>query len=189
MKKGVIAPIIETIHYSLRELLLEDANALFPIMSDENTMKFITPHPVKTLKEMESTVNTMRERRKSNQEVAWVIEDKSIGNVIGIFRYHKWSQWHKKAEIGVVIRKEYQNKGVMGEILPKMLYHGYINMNLNRIVGDIFEGNKASEKLLINHGFHKDGQLRETDFDGVNYHDTIVYSLLKREYKEINKEI
>nr|WP_205169953.1 GNAT family protein [Bacillus pakistanensis] len=179
---------IETNHFNLRELRLEDATALFPIISDEGTMKFITPHPVKTLKEMKSTVNKMIEGCKSKQEVVWVIEDKTTKKVVGVFRFHKWNQWHKKAEIGVVIRNEYQNQGVMKEILPKMLYHGFMKMNLNRIVGDIFEGNKASMKLLINHGFHKDGQLRETDFDGSEYHDTIVYSLLKREYEVLYNE-
>jgi ribosomal-protein-alanine N-acetyltransferase len=49
--------------------------------------------------------------------------------------------WHQKTEMGAVIRKDYQNKGVMIEIIEKVLPFGFLMLGLNRIVGDIFAGN------------------------------------------------
>lgn len=85
--------------------------------------------------------------------------------------------------MGAVIRKEYQNKGVMTEVLDVVLDFGFHTLRLNRIVGDIFAGNEGSRRLMERFGFKKEGVLRQTDFDGEKYHDTVVYSLLQAEYR------
>ncbi|WP_404459581.1 GNAT family N-acetyltransferase [Oceanobacillus kapialis] len=80
-------------------------------------------------------------------------------------------------------------KGVMTEILETVLEFGFHKLQLNRIVGDIFAGNKGSKKLMEKFGFQKEGVLRQTDFDGLHYHDTVVYSMLKPEYEEKMQQV
>ncbi|WP_456277846.1 GNAT family N-acetyltransferase [Bacillus sp. AK128] len=176
-------PIIETENYVLRGISLEDAPLLLPFLSNKDTMKFITPRPVQTIAEVEESINKSLRDFSLQKEIPWVIIHKSENELIGMFRFHKLHMWHQKTEMGVVIRKDYQHKGVMSEILKDMLDFGFHTLGLNRIVGDIFAGNQGSQKLLLKYGFKKDGQLRQTDFDGEQFHDTIVYSLLKSEYE------
>ncbi|MCE7791109.1 GNAT family N-acetyltransferase [Salipaludibacillus sp. CUR1] len=179
-------PQIVTKHYTLRGLEETDAEALFPILSNKKTMAFITPHPVNTLTELKESVAESRQKFQRSEELPWVITANSTEEVIGLFRFHKLNLWHKKAEMGAVIRSDRQGTGVMTEVLPAVLICGFKNFNLNRIVGDIFADNKGSQKLLEKYGFHKEGTLRQTDFDGHKYHDTVVYSLLKAEFEKLN---
>ncbi|GGH88501.1 ribosomal-protein-alanine N-acetyltransferase [Pullulanibacillus pueri] len=175
-------PVIETERYRLRGLTLEDTNAIFPFMSNKETMKYITPHPVKTEQELRAQLQGYVEAYKKRKLIPWVIIDKSNLAIIGVFRFHKLNLWHKKAEMGVVIHKDYQRSGVMTEVLMEILAYGFNDLGLNRIVGDIFADNQGSKRLLMKYGFKMEGRLRETDFDGVHYHDTEVYALLKSEY-------
>ncbi|MCD8510626.1 MAG: GNAT family N-acetyltransferase [Bacillus sp. (in: Bacteria)] len=178
-------PIVETGNYILRGMDLIDASSLLPVMSHKETMKYITPHPVKTKEEMEKKIANHLRGFEKQKEIPWVIIDRENEEIVGMFRFHKLHLWHRKAEMGAVIRQEYQKKGVMTEILTTVLPYAFHQLNLNRVVGDIFEGNRGSQRLLEKFHFRKEGQLRQTDFDGENYHDTIVYSLLKSEYESI----
>ncbi|MCU9612568.1 GNAT family N-acetyltransferase [Caldibacillus lycopersici] len=180
-------PVLETENYRLRGVTIGDAADLFMFMRDSDTMKFITPHLVKTVEEMEEKINNHLQNFLQSKEIPWVIITKETDKVIGMVRFHKLHLWHRKTEIGVAICKEYQGKGVMTEVMKELLRFGFLELKLNRIVGDIFAENIGSKKLLEKFGFHQDGILRQTDFDGVEYHDTIVYSMLKQEYVETKR--
>ncbi|MFZ3590623.1 GNAT family N-acetyltransferase [Bacillus sp. DJP31] len=175
-------PVIETENYIVKALSKEYGAELFTFLSDKKTMMFITPHPVQSIEEVQKNIVISLAQFQSKKEIPWVILNKENGELIGMFRFHKVHVWHRKAEMGAVIKKAYQNKGVMTEVFEKVLEFGFLTLGLNRIVGDIFEGNEGSEKLLLKFAFKKEGQLRQTDFDGERYHDTIVYSLLRPEY-------
>lgn len=180
-------PVLETEHYRLRGLREDDASELFGFMRDKNTMKFITPDPVKSEPDMWQEIQGQLENFAKRTELPWVIEDKEKGEIIGKFSLHKLSMWHKKAELGVIIREEYQQKGVVTEVLEEILHYAFDTLELNRVVGDIFAENEGSEKLLKKYGFKEEGTMRQTDFDGKRYHDTVVFSLLKSEYDALQE--
>ncbi|ASN03890.1 GNAT family N-acetyltransferase [Virgibacillus necropolis] len=175
-------PRLVTEQYMLRGLTIDDAAELFTFVSDKETMKFVTPHPVQTEAEMREIIYMQLERYNDRREIPWVIVNNKNGEIVGQFHFHKLNLWHKKADIGAIIRKEYQNNGVMTEILRQVLAFGFETLGLNRIVGDTFAGNNGSKKILNKYGFTKEGVLRQTDFDGEKYHDTVVYSIMKSEY-------
>ncbi|MDM5328506.1 GNAT family N-acetyltransferase [Neobacillus sp. CF12] len=177
-------PTLETEKYLLRSLTLEDAPKLFVFMSDAETMKFITPHPVQTLEEMEEKIKNHLANFQKEKEIPWVIIDKNSSEVIGMFCLHKLHMWHRKAELGAILHPGYQRMGFMSEVLKRILPFGFNELALNRIVGDIFAENLGSKRLMEKFWFHKDGILRQKDFDRSRYHDTIVYSLLKVEYDQ-----
>ncbi len=180
-------PVLETENYRLRGLREDDASELFMFMRDRNTMKFITPEPVKSETDMWQEIQAQLENFAKRIELPWVIEGRENGEVIGKFSLHKLSIWHRKAELGVIIRDAYQNTGVVTEVLEQVLHYAFDTLELNRIVGDIFAENEGSEKLLKKYGFKEEGTMRQTDFDGKRYHDTVVFSLLKSEYDALQK--
>ncbi|WEG13010.1 GNAT family protein [Pullulanibacillus sp. KACC 23026] len=179
----LIIPTIETEHYILKPLEHKHAEALFLFLSDKKTMQFITPHPVKTLAELEDQINEQLAAFENKKEIPWVIQDKATHSIVGTIRFHKLRSWHRSCEIGVVLSPHFQQKGVMTEIMPFLLDYGFKRLRLNRIVGDIFAGNQGSRRLLERFGFQKEGVMRQTDFDGERFHDTVVYSMLKEEYE------
>jgi [ribosomal protein S5]-alanine N-acetyltransferase len=177
-------PTLHTKRFTLRSLTIEDTRALFSILSNKKTMKFITSNPVKSEEEVQKVIAKYLTRFLEQKELPWVIIETGSQRIIGQFRLHKLDLWHKKAEMGAVIHEDYQRKGVMTEILTIMIPFVFETLKLNRLVGDIFAGNEGSRKLLEKFGFKKEGVLRQTDFDGKNYHDTVVYSMLAEDYHD-----
>ncbi|TLS35422.1 GNAT family N-acetyltransferase [Pseudalkalibacillus caeni] len=175
-------PLIETANYRLLEPTPTNAKDLFAFLSDKETMKFISPHPVETIQDVTVMIEKKKTNYKENKEIAWFIVHKLSNEVIGLFRLHKLNLWHKKTEMGVILKKQWHNQDVMSELFPGILSFCFRKLHLNRVVGDIFAENIASQKILEKYGFKKEGQLRQTDFDGESFHDTIVYSLLSKEY-------
>ncbi|MFD2043606.1 GNAT family N-acetyltransferase [Ornithinibacillus salinisoli] len=182
-----VIPRLETENYILRGMTLADVDSMFVFMQDKETMQYITPNPVHAKEVLHNNIRTYLHNFTQQKEIPWVIIHKADGDLIGQFRLHKLHMWHKKAEMGVVIRKDFQKKGVMTEILGRILDFSFNSLDLNRIVGDIFAENQGSRKLLEKYGFKKEGVLRQTDFDGEIYHDTVVYSMLKPEFEAIRK--
>jgi [ribosomal protein S5]-alanine N-acetyltransferase len=175
-------PVIETEHYYLSAMKELYAPQMFEFLGERETMKFLTPHPPESIEEVTENIHGSLNQFHIKKEIPWVIKDKETDKLIGIFRLHKLNFWHKKTEMGVVISKEFQSRGVMTEILPDVLSFCFMDLGLNRVVGDIFAENEGSRKLLMNYGFKEEGTLRQTDYDGERYHDTVVFSLLKKEY-------
>jgi [ribosomal protein S5]-alanine N-acetyltransferase len=177
-------PTLETDHYVLKGMTIGDSPQLLSFMSHKETMKFITPNPVQSIDEMRETISRYLTGFMEQKGIPWVIIHRESGEVIGQFRLHKLNLWHRKVEMGAIIKEDFQRKGVMTEILQVILPYVFDSLELNRLVGDIFAENEGSRKLLEKFGFQKEGVLRDTDFDGERFHDTVVYSMLRAEYNE-----
>ncbi|MFQ3546371.1 GNAT family N-acetyltransferase [Halobacillus rhizosphaerae] len=180
-------PVLQTENYQLRGLNIYDAKELFPFMSDLETMKYITSKPLSSSEEMNEYVENRINQFYNEKEIPWVIVKEEA--VLGFFRLHKLNFWHRKGEMAAVVHPDYQQKGVMSEVLSEILPFAFEQLELNRLVGDIFAGNEASKKLLKKFGFTEEGRLRQTDFDGKDFHDTVVFSLLSEEYGALNKRL
>lgn len=109
--------------------------------------------------------------------------DKTTEQVIGWCGYHTWYVNHARAEIGYVLSDESRRgQGLMKEALAAVIHYGFRSMNLKRIEGMTATDNWASIKLLANVGFSLEGRLREHYKVGEVMEDSLMFSLLEREY-------
>lgn len=113
------------------------------------------------------------------------IVEKQSNTIIGNCGFHSWNPQHHRAEIGYALNSdEFKNKGFMKEALGKILQYGFNELDMNRIEALIDENNTPSKKLLEYFGFTREGNLREHYLvDGI-FEDSMMYSLLKSEYKK-----
>lgn len=176
-------PDIPAKHCLLRGVQLHDSSAMLAFLSDQEIMKFITPRAPRSEEEVRRKLTQYVQKFHQKKELPWSVIHKPSQSLIGLFRIHKIDLWHRKAELAAVFHKDYQNKGYATEIFEQILPFAFNELGLNRLVGDIFADNIASEKLLTHFGFKNEGTMRQTDFDGSQFHDTVVYSLLKSEFR------
>lgn len=111
------------------------------------------------------------------------IIEKETEKVIGWCGYHTWYLPHNRAEIGYVLTDETsKRKGYMKEALPYIIDYGFDRMNLHRIEAMVGPDNQASLRLVKGLGFVEEGLLREHYFIDGKFYDSLVFSLLKKEY-------
>lgn len=84
--------------------------------------------------------------------------------------------------IGYDINSNYWRQGFATEAINEIIKFGFDKLDLNRIGAVVFPENLASLNLLKKVGFIKEGVLREYIIQNDIEKDTIVLSLLKREY-------
>lgn len=109
---------------------------------------------------------------------------KDTGENIGWCGFHTWYFQHYRAEIGYTLTNDAdRGNGYMKEALTEIVKYGFEKMNLHRIEAFIGPTNTSSLKLVQSLGFVKEGHLREHYFKDGNIEDSIVFSLLKTEFK------
>lgn len=140
---------------------------------------------IKTLQDF-TQEKKKREQGSSGYNKSFVnfrIVDKNTQDVLGWCGYHTWYLEHQRAEIGYAMSAEHlKAKGIMSEALKAIIHYGFTTMGLNRIEACIGPDNVPSLKLIAKFKFTKEGQLREHYHKNGRIEDSIMFSLLKREY-------
>lgn len=115
--------------------------------------------------------------------VLFQVIEKETGKVIGGCAFHTWYIEHNRAEIGYAMNSDAgKGKGFMSEVLPYVLEYGFTRMNLHRVEAFISPLNVPSLKLVQKNGFTQEGHLREHYLKDGIMEDSLVFSLLRKEY-------
>lgn len=109
---------------------------------------------------------------------------KQTNENIGWCGFHTWYTQHYRAELGYILTNDTERgNGYMKEALAEIIRFGFEEMKLHRIEAFVGPTNTPSLKLVERMGFIKEGHLREHYFKDGNIEDSVVFSLLKTEYK------
>jgi [ribosomal protein S5]-alanine N-acetyltransferase len=114
----------------------------------------------------------------------FTLADNTTGKVIGFCGYHTWYTDHNRAEMFYGLHNDaYKQQGIMTEALSTIIPYGFNTMNLHRIEAMTATDNMASINTLLKFGFVKEGVLREHYLVNGVMEDSVMFSLLKREFK------
>lgn len=176
--------ILETERLFLRGLTPQVYAHAFSTMSDRELKRFFGC----------VSDEDLAEERKKHEEglsmyrksfLVFQLLDKMTNSVIGWCGYHTWYLLHLRAEIGYVLTDEtYKGRGLMKEALPPILHYGFHTMGLQRVEAFVAQDNIPSLKLITSLGFVQEGRLREHYLVNDRLEDSLLFSLLKREYNE-----
>ena len=179
---------IQTPRLVLRALTPEVYDYVFTKYSKPEIMEFFG---CTTVKDYEEELKKYRDGLSMYRKSLLIFQliEKGSNKVIGWCGYHTWYINHDRAEIGYVITDESKKqKGFMKEALTAVINYGFQKMGLKRIEAMLAPGNNPSLKLVTAFGFQKEGLLREHYLVDGTYEDSVMYSLLEREFQvtEIN---
>jgi len=85
------------------------------------------------------------------------------------------------AEIGYWIGEPFWGKGIASLALIALSKYAFEQFDLNRIFAGVFQGNKASMRVLEKSGFVLEGRLRKSVYKENRFKDQLMYSILKEE--------
>ena len=112
----------------------------------------------------------------------WAIADKEDDSVIGMCHFVNWDHNHCRVGVGFFLAKSHWNQGIMTSALEAIVNYGFSYMRLNRIQASTAAGNRASQRVMEKVGFQCEGRLREHVVRHGQFSDSLMYSLLKKEW-------
>lgn len=171
-------PVLETERLILRDMRLEDAEALFAYASDPEVTRHLTWNTHRSVEDSKQFLETAIQDYANGNLHRWAIVHKSSGEFIGTCGLVARSQEHRRAHVGYALARAYWGRGLATEAVRDMIAFGFDRMDLNKIVARCFPENSASERVMQKLGMAYEGTLREHLFVGGRYRDLKIYSIL-----------
>jgi RimJ/RimL family protein N-acetyltransferase/heme-degrading monooxygenase HmoA len=172
-------PTLTTDRLLLRPLVLDDAAALYPALSDEMTMRYWSRGP---LESVEAARDYLRGSIGSSTVRAWAITlpgdpKDALGWVVLID--------HKPgiAETGYIIRPDARRKGYVREAVARVLDFAFGEQGLRRVFADTDPDNAGSIAVATGLGFTLEGRLRGQWETHIGVRDSLIFGLLCAEWR------
>lgn len=168
--------------YKIRSYERNDNNALVKYANNDKISKNLRdsfPYPY-TEKEAQAWITAAINQ---NPELNFAIanNDELIGGIGLMFQP---DVYRFSAEIGYWIAEPFWGKGIASLTLVALSKYAFEQFDLNRIFAGVFQGNKASMRVLEKSGFKLEGRLRNAVYKDNRFKDQLMYSILKEDLLE-----
>ena len=176
-------PELKTERLVLRRILMEDAQALFEMRSDERVMQFLDRPRAKSIADAENLIRLIDHDIENNIGITWGVSLTGTSRLIGTMGFWNITKAHFRAEIGYLLHPDFQGKGLMMEAAKKTIDFGFREMELHSIGANINPNNLRSAKMLEKCGFVKEAHFRENYYYDGKFLDSVIYSLINNPLK------
>jgi [ribosomal protein S5]-alanine N-acetyltransferase len=174
--------ILETNRLFLKGISPEGMNYIFENHSQDEIM-YILGHGSNKDFEVEKNKYKQGYSTYNRRFVLFLLIDKESEIIIGRCGLHNWNPDHYRAEIGYSMEVEsFKQMGYMSEAVEAIIKFGFEKLKLHRIEAMTATYNTPSLQLLRKNKFVQEGLLREHYLVGDIFEDSIVFSLLQKEY-------
>lgn len=111
------------------------------------------------------------------------------GVLAGSISLHAIDWNNSQASIGYYLSEKLQGRGITIRTVKAVINHAFYELGLNRIEIRCGKDNDKSKAIPMKLGFYREGILRDGEFLNGNFHDLIVYGLLRREWQRRHRFI
>ena len=175
------------LHYGrLKFRAFEDADVhdVFALRSNPEVMKYIPRPLAKNLQEAMDVIKMIRETIEKKEGINWVLTLKDDPKMIGMIGIYRIKPDNARGELGYILLPEFHNQGYITEAIKPILIYAFHHIGFHSLEAVIDPANISSERVLQKNGFVKEAHLLENEYWDGRFLDTIIYSLLKRNFKE-----
>jgi ribosomal-protein-alanine N-acetyltransferase len=176
------SPILETDRLLLRRLEAHDLEDVFEYASDPEVAKHTSWLAHASIEDTRQFLNHVLELYRNGKVAPWGVVYE--GKVVGTCGFLDWDLDSSRAEIGYALSSTYWGRGLMTEAVGEVISFGFRTMRLNRIQGRCEVENMASVRVMEKVGMKQEGVLREHEYSEGRHVDIVLYSILRREWKE-----
>ncbi|MCK4449432.1 MAG: GNAT family N-acetyltransferase [Anaerolineae bacterium] len=180
--------VLETERLLLRKMILSDAEDLFEYASDPEVAKYTTWQAHESIEDTKCFLNSVMDQHKNRHVAPWGVIHKGDKKLIGTCGFVYWDLHNSRAEIAYALSRKYWRKGYMTEAVREVTTFGFRTMELNRIEARCKTENIASARVMEKAGMKFEGILRQHMFAKGTYHDLKIYSILKEEWTNNDRQ-
>ena len=112
------------------------------------------------------------------KQLRLIIENKSTKKQIGIIDVFDFNPQHKRAGVGILIHKRYQENGFAFEALNLLINYCFSHLNLHQLYANITSDNQKSISLFTKQQFKEVGVKKDWIFSNNSFKDEILYQLI-----------
>jgi RimJ/RimL family protein N-acetyltransferase len=146
-------------------------------------------HPGHSRSDTRRYLRSARLARTQRSALEFLIEEPASGTLLGIASLHRIDWARHSAGLGYWIRRSSWGKGHASEAARALSSWAFHTLGLHRLEAHVALDNPASQRVVENAGFHREGIARENELIGGRYVDHVQYSLLAPEVLDARGEL
>ena len=181
MDWNLIPRELETEDFQLRPSAITDVEAMFSMLSDEESMKYWSDPPISSMEEAVQVLMKDLDSDAKGNSMCWAVTHKDQNEMIGKVILFLYSEKNQRAEIGYLMNRKYWRQGVMQQALGAVIDFAFTTLNLHRIEADVDTENAPSLGLLEKLGFEREGLFRDRWRVYDEWQDSVMLALIKQE--------
>ncbi|NRF37635.1 GNAT family N-acetyltransferase [Pedobacter foliorum] len=148
-----VFPALTTSRFVLRKLSLDDAAVIYQLRSDIEVARLTGKKPFTSLDEAFTYINRIENLINANECIFWGIAYQDTEALIGAICLWNFDLPEETVEVGYELLPQFQNKGIMAEVLSCVVAYGFDTMGAKAIMAFPSSENPGSVKLLEKKGF------------------------------------
>lgn len=171
---------LETDRFIIRELTVDDAQAMFDMNNDPEVIRYTGDGPFASLEATREFLAAYYPRQKPGTG-RWGIEEKATAKMLG-WTGIKFEDDTGLYDIGYRLFRDQWGRGVATEASRACIAYAFDQLQVQEVVGRVMHDNKASIHVLEKLGLR---YLRE---DHCQHHPAMMYAMNLEEYQAIKAE-
>jgi ribosomal-protein-alanine N-acetyltransferase len=179
-------PTIETDRLVLRPVAEADADAVFAACSNPTLTRFTLFETHQTRDDSLAFVRDYVAARYAEMvpdPFAVTLKDDPESWMIGAVGCHWGAREHKVMELGYWVAEHLWGRGIAAEATAAVVRFVFAAYPVERLQSRVFVGNPASARVLEKVGFKYEGTLRSAVFRREQFHDLMMFALLRSEWE------
>lgn len=170
---------------TLRELDIEDVNAVFAIYGSPEATEHLSFEPRNREQVGQIVARSIAAAMETPRtEYALAVIERTTAALIGFGRLALDPHQQRGATLGFALRPEAWGAGHGVEMLRLLLSVGFDDLHLHRIWGARSPRNEASARTMAAVGMVEEGTIREHVLKAGRWRDSVVHAILDREWRD-----
>ncbi|MEU4875510.1 GNAT family protein [Streptomyces sp. NPDC021608] len=172
---------------TLRELDIEDVNAVFAIYGSPEATEHLSFEPRSREQVGQIVARSIAAAMETPRtEYALAVIERETAALIGFGRLALDPHQQRGATMGFALRPEAWGVGYGVETVRLLLSVGFDDLHLHRIWGARSPRNEASARTMAAVGMVEEGTIREHVMKADRWRDSVVHAILDREWHDAN---
>jgi len=185
MAGGYEMPSFAGERVALRPMELQEAALVQQWQLESDPLNMTCRPPI--IMSITEAIEMIQKREPNPLHATFAVILRGTGTLVGQVRYFDLNFRNRSAEIGYIIAPSARGKAFGREAISLLLGYLFDGLGMNKAYAQTASFNAPSVRLLETLGFRRDGVLREHHlYQGV-LHDSYLYSILVREWRELRK--
>jgi len=162
-------------HVTLRAMEPEDLEVLYTLENDTSLWDISSVNVPYSRYLLKQFIAKGTHDIYTDGQLRLMIESVDDGTVIGMADLVDFNPRHRRAEIGIVLARDYRNNGLGTEVLTLMEQYVQQFLHLRQLYAYVSAKNEATNKLFLKAGYESTCTLKDWLIIGDEYTDTKIF--------------